>query len=177
MNTIIEIPTLRTPRLVLRAIRAADLDAFAALNADPAFRRYLGDGRVLSRDESWAAMESALGQWALRAYGLWVVEADGMFLGRAGILHPADWPEPELAWGLAPAAWGRGFATEAARAARDWAFAEAGLPSLASFILPSNAASQRVAARLGAVRDGTVLIRGLVAERWVHPPPGRGVVV
>lgn len=176
MTTVIEIPTLTTERIVLRAFRPGDHDAFATLNADPAFRRHLGDGRILSRDETWASMESALGQWALRGYGLFAVEGAGQFIGRVGILHPADWPEPELAWGLAPARWGCGYATEAARAVRDWGFATFGFPRLVSFILPDNHASRRVAARLGAVREGTTPIRGLAAEQWVHPAPGRGVV-
>ena len=52
MSTIIEIPTLRTPNLTLRAFRPADLDAFAAMNADPVFRRYLGGGALLSREQT-----------------------------------------------------------------------------------------------------------------------------
>jgi RimJ/RimL family protein N-acetyltransferase len=175
MSTIIEIPTLRTPNLVLRAFRPDDLDPLAALNADPTFRQYLAGGTLLSREQSWGSMETALGQWALRGYGLFAVEADGRFIGRVGILHPAEWAEPELAWGIAPASWGRGLASEAARAARDWCFARFAFPGLASFILPENLRSRRVAARLGAVPDGSVVIRGLLAERWHHPAPGTGV--
>jgi RimJ/RimL family protein N-acetyltransferase len=176
MSTIIEIPTLRTPNLTLRAFRPADLDAFAAMNADPVFRRYLGGGALLSREQTWALMETVLGQWGLRGYGLFAVEAGGAFVGRVGILHPLDWPAPELAWGIAPAAWGRGLATEAARAARDWAFEQAGLPRLVSFILPANRPSVRVAERLGAVPEGQVAVRDFVADLWVHPTPGGGMV-
>ncbi len=175
MSTVIEIPTLRTARLTLRAFRASDLDAYAALNADPVFRRWLG-GRVLSREESWAQMETALGQWALRGYGLFAMVLDGALIGRVGILHPAEWPEPELAWGIAPACWGRGLATEAAREVKGWGFARFGFPRLASFILPENLASRRVAERLGAVREGTIELRGFLSDHWVHPAPGSGVV-
>jgi RimJ/RimL family protein N-acetyltransferase len=124
-------------------------------------------------------MERLLGQWALRGYGLLAAElaADGRFAGFAGVLHPADWPEPELAYSLAPHAWGHGLATEAAAAARDWMFAQHRLPRIASFILPDNARSIRVAERLGAVRDGEVVLRGHPVPRWVHHAPGHGPIV
>lgn len=176
MSTGFEIPTLHTERTVLRAFRPGDLEPLSAMNADPLFRRWLG-GRLLSRTESWGVMETALGQWALRGYGLFAVDVAGRFAGRVGLLHPLDWPEPELAWGLAPAFWGQGLAAEASAAARDWAFRQLRFGELASFILVENARSRRVAEKLGAVRQGTVEIRGLVAERWVHPAPGRGAVV
>lgn len=180
--TRIEIPTLRTVRLVLRAFSAADLDALAAMQADPDVMRFLGTGaaagRPRSRGETWANMQSFLGQWALRGYGIFAMEeaATGRFVGRAGILHPWEWPEPELAYALSPAFWGQGLAAEAAAAARDWAFAEAGVTTLASFIKPGNDASARVAARLGAVREGMAELAGMAVERWVHPPPGRGAI-
>ena len=176
MTTVFDIPTLRTDRLTLRAFRPTDLDGLAAMNADVEVRRWLG-GRLMSRDESWGVMEASLGQWALRGYGLFAVEVEGCFAGRIGILHPADWPEPELAWGLAHPFWGRGLATEAAARARDWAYATCGFQELASFILSENRRSRRVAEKLGAARDGKVELRGMVADRWLHPMPGQGVVV
>jgi RimJ/RimL family protein N-acetyltransferase len=169
MVTTFEIPTLRTDRLTLRAFRPGDLDAFAAMEADPDVRRYRGNN-LRTREEVWFVMQSSLGQWALRGYGLFALErvADGLFGGFAGILHPVEWPEPELAYSLAPEAWGQGLATEAAAAARSWAFERHGFPRLASFIITGNTRSIHVALRLGAVRDGTVTIRGFEAERWVH---------
>ncbi len=168
MSTLIEIPTLRTPRLTLRAFQASDWDALAAMNADMEVMRWLG-GRARSREEVWTLMESALGQWALRGYGLFAVEVDGVFAGRVGVLHPADWPEPELAWGLASKFWGRGLATEAARTVSDWAFARFGFARLVSVILADNVRSQRVAEKLGAAREGTITLRGFTADVWVHP--------
>jgi RimJ/RimL family protein N-acetyltransferase len=178
MATIFEIPTLRTERLVLRAFRAGDLDAWAAMEADPEVRRYRGNNpRTLT--EAWGAMETSLGQWALRGYGLFALEhaADGHFVGFAGVLHPADWPEAELSYSLAQEYWGRGLAAEAARVARDWAFARPGFARLASFILPENVRSIRVAEKLGAVREGTVELRGFQAEWWVHRSPGHHPIV
>jgi RimJ/RimL family protein N-acetyltransferase len=177
MTTVIEIPTLRTARLELRAFRAGDLDGLAAMNADPDVRHFLYAGRELTREDCWLQMTSAIGQWGLRGYGFFAVEADGRFAGRIGVLHPLDWPEPELAYALGAPFRGRGLATEAVAAVRDWAFAHCGFTRLASFILPANVRSARVAARLGAVKQGIVEIRGFVADRWVHPAAGTGVVV
>ncbi len=169
MTTTFEIPTLRTERLILRAFRAADIDAWAAMESDPEVRRYRGNN-PRDRAQAWAVMESSLGQWALRGYGLFAVErvADACFVGFTGVLHPVDWPEPELSYSLARAAWGNGFATEAAAAAREWAFGGPGFTRLASFILPENSRSLRVAQKLGATRDGTVTLLGFEAEWWVH---------
>ena len=170
------IPTQTTNRLVLRGFRASDWDAYAAMNADPAVRDWLG-GKLLSREQSWTQMETMLGQWALRGYGVFAVEADGTLAGRIGILHPADWPEPELAWTLAAPFWGRGLATEGAAEVRRWAFAQFSWDRLVSYILPVNARSRRVANKLGAVADGQIQLRDFIADIWVHPSPGRGIVV
>jgi RimJ/RimL family protein N-acetyltransferase len=70
-------------------------------------------------------------------------------IGRAGLWQPDGWPGLELAWALAPEAWGSGYATEAARAARDWAREELGVEELISIIAVDNVASRRVAERLG----------------------------
>ena len=169
MTTIFEIPTLHTERLVLRAFRPGDLDAWAAMEADPEVRRYRGNN-PRTRIEVWRTMETSLGQWALRGYGLFALElaADGRFAGFAGILHPVEWPEAELAYSLAQCMWGQGLAVEAARAARDWAFAQRGFARLASFILPENIRSIRVAEKLGAVQQGMAELRGFAVQHWVH---------
>jgi RimJ/RimL family protein N-acetyltransferase len=169
------IPTLRTERLVLRGLRASDWDAYAAINADPAVRDWLG-GNLLSREQSWAQMETFLGQWALRGYGIFAVQVDDNLAGRVGILHPADWPEPELSWTLAAPFWGRGLATEAAAEVRRWVFERFNWDRMVSYISPDNTRSRRVAEKLGAVQDGQIMLRGFAAEIWVHPAPGRGVL-
>ena len=172
--TLIKIPTLRTRRLVLRALRADDLEPFAAMNADPEVMRYLGSGRARTRGETWDMMARMLGQWGLRGYGMFAVEdaASGRFAGRSGILHTLEWPEPELAYGLDRPFWGQGLATESAVAIRDWAFSTLGLKLLASFVRPDNAGSIGVLRKLGAVRTGTFTLLGGDAERWEHLPDG-----
>ena len=172
------IPTLRTARLNLRPLRPGDLDALAEMLADPDVARFIGPGRPRERAESWRALESMLGHWAMRSYGFFALESreNGAFVGRAGILHPLDWPEPELAYALARPFWGQGLATEAAAAARAWAFDWFGFERLASFIHPDNAASIRVANRLGAVQEGMIQVGGTNAQLWAHYPPGRGTI-
>lgn len=140
-----EIPTLTTDRLRLRAFRADDLDAYAAMQANPEVMRYLISGHTSTRVVVWRTMAAFLGQWVLRGYGMWVVEQrDGCaFVGSVGIFEPLDWPEPEIAYSLDRPFWRQGFATEPATAARDWHFAHFPLPRVASFIRPENDASIR----------------------------------
>jgi RimJ/RimL family protein N-acetyltransferase len=168
--TIFEIPTLTAERLRLRAIRAGDLDAFAAMRANPEVIRYLGTGRSSTRAEVWRMMTGFLGQWALRGYGVWACEKiDGStFIGYIGIFDPLDWAEPEIIYSLDRPHWRQGFATEAARAARDWFFEHSQFSRAASFIRPDNQPSRRVAERLGAVCERSVELHGSIHEHWVH---------
>ncbi|MQC17679.1 MAG: N-acetyltransferase [Chloroflexi bacterium] len=169
-----DIPILRTERLVLRAFTADDLDAYAAMQANPEVMRYLGVGETRTRGETWAAIAGGLGQWALRGYGSFAVEesATGQFVGRAGILHPYDWPGPELAYALDQPFWGRGYATEACREVLAWARSEAHLGELVSFIYPENEASKAVVRRLGAERGLDVTLMGIDGlECWHHAVP------
>src|SRR5438874_11455967 len=165
-----EIPELVTERLRLRAFHAADLDACSAMQANPNVMRYLLIGQTATRVQVWYTMLTAAGSWALRGYGMWAVEevAGGRFIGSVGIFEPLDWPEPEIAYSLDEPYWHRGFATEAAAAARDWLFAHVPLARAASFIRPENRASIRVAEQLGAVCEGTIELRGVAFQHWVH---------
>ena len=103
-----------------------------------------------------------IGHWALRGYGQWAIEEreSGHFIGRAGIINPADWPGPEVGYLLGRPWWGRGYATEAARAAMDWGFREKGFTDLISLIDPENHASIAVATRLGETRRGETEVMG-----------------
>jgi RimJ/RimL family protein N-acetyltransferase len=168
--TVFEIPTLDTARLRLRAFAAGDLDAYAAMQANPEVMRWLVTGRTATRTEVWRTMATYIGAWALLGYGMWACEIrdSGAFVGAVGIFRPLDWPEPEISYSLDRAFWGRGFATEAAAAARDWLFQHLPVPRAASFIRPENQASKRVAERLGAVCEGTCELRGVTFEHWVH---------
>ena len=168
-----DIPTLETERLRLRAFRADDFDAYAALVGDPDVTRYLGDGRALGRDDAWRQMAMFAGHWMLRGFGVWAVEerATGAFVGRIGCFEPEGWPAFEIAYTLSPAVWGRGYALEGARAALRYAHDVLGRRGVTSVIRPRNARSIRVAERLGARFDRAVPFFGDVAHLYVYPDP------
>ena len=149
------VPRLETERTVMRGWRDADLDAYAAMSADPSVMEFLGG--AVDRGQAWRSMALHAGHWTLRGYGLWAVarRSDGAFLGRVGLWNPEGWPGEEIGWKLGRAAWGQGYATETAQAAMAWAWNVLELPRLISVIDPSNARSIAVARRLGMdhVRD------------------------
>ena len=157
------IPTLETERLVLRPFCEGDLDVYASMLADAEVVRYLGDGRTCDREEAWRRLAMLLGHWELRGYGMWAVaeraRPDRM-LGRAGFYFPEGWPGFEIGWTFARSAWGRGYATESARRALEFGFAELGRDEVISVIHPDNAASIRVAERIGERFKGHASVRG-----------------
>jgi RimJ/RimL family protein N-acetyltransferase len=154
--------TLETDRLILRMFREDDFEASAKICADPDVMRYLGDGKPLTRAEAWRQMAMILGHWGLRGYGLWAVEerATGTLIGRIGHFNPEGWPGFELGWVLGKPYWGRGYATEGARRALDYAVTEMGRDHVISLIYPPNAASIRVAERLGETLEGRTSLFG-----------------
>jgi RimJ/RimL family protein N-acetyltransferase len=155
---------LQTERLILRHFRAADIDAYASMCADADVMRYLSaSGSVLSRGDAWRQMAMFVGHWELRGCGTWAVEErEGhRFVGRVGLHFPEGWPDRELGWTLCRAFWGRGLATEAARAAADHAFRRLGWTHVISLIAPGNTRSIRVAERLGSRPTGRVAERGV----------------
>jgi RimJ/RimL family protein N-acetyltransferase len=149
----------QTERLVLRRFRPEDADAFAALNADPEVMRYIGEGSPLTRAASDELLARIAGHWRSHGYGLWCVAERGApdrCLGFAGLAVPAFLPEVlpavEVGWRLAREAWGRGYATEAARASIGVAFGPLGLASVISIVAEGNERSARVAEKLGMRR-------------------------
>lgn len=141
---------MATDRLLLRQWRATDFEAYAGYYADEQTAKYVGG--VSDRDQAWRRMAALIGHWALRGYGYWAVEerGSGRFAGCVGLWRSAGWPELELGYWLLPEMFGKGYATEAAAAARDFAFEVVGAQSLVSYIDPGNEPSKRVAERLGA---------------------------
>jgi RimJ/RimL family protein N-acetyltransferase len=152
------VTTLTTDRLTLRAWRDDDLDAYAAITADPEVMRFMGG--PLDRADAWRQMAFITGHWELRGFGLWVVEREGELIGRIGLLNPEGWPGLEVGWLLGRQAWGNGYATEAARAAVEYAWRELGVQQLISLIAPDNTASAAVAGRLGMRATDDYDLRG-----------------
>lgn len=165
------VPELETDRLRLRQWREEDFAAYAAFCANEATARFVGG--VCARDDAWRRMAAIIGHWALRGYGMWALEekTSHCFVGFSGLWNPEGWPEPELMWCLVENAHGRGYATEAAARARDFAYGELGWRTAISCIAPENLPSQRVAQRLGAVYERTVELRGHKAGIYRHPRP------
>ncbi len=156
---------LKTQRLVLREFRSEDLDAYAAMCADPEVMRYLSaEGTVLVREDAWRQMAMFAGHWALRGFGMWAVEhrRSGDFLGRVGLHYPEGWPDREVGWCLARPYWGQGFAREAAEAAIRHAFDHLGWQHVISLVRPENQRSIHLALRLGEYFQGTAEVGGIV---------------
>ena len=147
------IPQLETERLVLRAFTIDDFDAFASFMADEDVARYIAPA-PMTRAEAWRSLASSIGHWHLRGYGTWAVERkeDGAFMGRVGMINPEGWPALEIGWTLGKPYWGKGYATEAARASMRYAFLSQPVDKLISCIDPENRASQAVALRLGETK-------------------------
>jgi RimJ/RimL family protein N-acetyltransferase len=154
--------TLASERLVLRMFRESDLDAYAEMGGDAEVMRYIGDGHTLSRAEAWRNMALIIGHWHLRGFGLWAVEErkSGLFAGRVGCWQPEGWPGLELGWALRRRFWGKGYATEAALHAIDFAFNRLGQERVISLIQPENSGSVAVAMRLGMSFEQSTEVMG-----------------
>jgi RimJ/RimL family protein N-acetyltransferase len=158
----IDIPTLRTERLILAPPFEADLDAYAEMYSDPDVMRHIGRGATLGLGESWRQIATNLGHRHLRGYGFWTVRdaRDEAFIGRAGLRYPACWPDVEVGWMMHPRHWGQGYATEAARAVLNHGIATLGIKRIVSLIWPENVASIRVAEKIGHVLVEEIEIQG-----------------
>lgn len=176
---------LTTDRLVVPARwRAADRDAYATLNADPAVMEHLP--AVLTREESDAFADYGDEGFARDGFGLLPVvrRADGVTLGMCGMHRHRWYPDDvEIGWRFARHAWGHGYATEAAGAWLQRAFTELGLPRVISITTPANTRSIAVMRRLGMtpdhtarhpMRDGSsleVVVHAITAGQWRSARP------
>lgn len=171
------IPTLETPRLILRGHRLTDLDDLVALWSDPIVVQHIS-GKPATREEVWGRLQRYAGHWALAGYGFWSVrerETDRC-VGDCGIadfqrgLALAFDGAPEAGWVLAPWSHGRGYATEAMTAVLAWA--APAHPRTVCIINPGNAASLRVAGKLGYRELGRTRYHGdevIAFERATSP--------
>ena len=154
---------------MLRRWRPSDREPFAALNADPEVMEHFPG--VMTRAESDAFIDRMEAYWDEHGYGRWAVEVPGEadLIGFVGLTVPPFRPEDEIGWRLARPFWGRGFATEGARAVLVQAFETLGREEIVSFTVPANVRSTRVMERLGMTHDP--------ADDFDHPnfPPGHRI--
>lgn len=141
---------IETDRLILRPTQAEDFEGWAALMADSEGSRHIGG--LQPRAVAWRGFLSMAGAWAIQGYAMFSVieKSTGRWIGRIGPWQPEGWPGPEIGWGLLRSAWGKGYATEGAAAAMDWAFDVLGWGEVIHTIDPENVASQVVARKLGS---------------------------
>ena len=164
---------LRTERLWLRRWQEDDRPGFAAMNADPRVMEHFP--ATLSRDESDARVTRIEAHFAQHGFGLWAVEITGVapFAGFIGLCHaPFEahfTPCVEVGWRLAAEHWGRGYASEGARAALTFGFEMLGLDEIVSFTVPANRRSRRVMEKLGMTHNPD--------DDFDHPllPPGHAL--
>ena len=152
-----------TERLELRPWCHAEVaDNFAAVNAQPAVTEFLNGGRPQPRVASDALSRRIAAHWEEHGFGPWALfsRAGGPLLGFVGLMYPAWLPSHahrvEVGWRLDPAAWGRGYATEAGRAALELGFGRLRLPEVISLIDPRNRRSVAVAERLSLARERVI---------------------
>ncbi|MGC9368152.1 MAG: GNAT family N-acetyltransferase [Paracoccaceae bacterium] len=167
----ITIPRLETERLILRAPTLQDFEVFADFYAS---ERASFVGGPLDREGSWRMLAMEIGHWQLAGFGRWIVETrdGGATAGLVGLFCPEGWPEPEIGWDLFSGHEGKGYATEAGAAARNYAYDVLGWDTAISLVKPANVASARVAERLGARLDGMFPHqRHGEMQVWRHPSP------
>ena len=154
MTTLIrmEIPTILTDRLVLRAPRLEDFEHWAPFFASE--RSHFERG-PMDREDGYRTWAADVALWQLRGYGPFGCDErrTGAYVGEVGIYQPEGYPGPELGWFVTPEAEGKSFAYEAARAVLDWAGDNFDWPYVTNIIDPRNARSIALGQRLGGVID------------------------
>jgi RimJ/RimL family protein N-acetyltransferase len=163
---------IETERLLLRPLQVEDVDDLVAMHSAPEVSRFM---TVLDPDLALRRVEQDQRDWRERGHGLMAIvdRQSGRFLGRTGLRYWPQFDETEVGWALPPEYWGRGLATEAARAAADWGFRNLDVPYLTAMIRPDNDRSIAVAGRLGMsllrpdlLGEDEVVVHALTREGW-----------
>jgi RimJ/RimL family protein N-acetyltransferase len=176
---------IQTERLLLRKPVLEDAQPALALHTDPVAMEFLGGVHPDVAADPEFAVRRWLGRWDGNDCGPFSVirREDGSWVGRVGVLvwdvrtwthttfaESGEFAQPELGWAFAREHWGKGYATEAAVAVREWAYAERGFERLISLIEAANVRSQRVAEKLGATPGETIeLFDNGPHVVWTHP--------
>ncbi len=142
-------PAIETARLRLRMFSLEDLDNLAELFSDPDVMRYVGNGKPVGREEAEKALLSIIQHWRRHGFGRWAIEDKETreFIGYGGLR--SLFGMPEVVYHFAKAHWGKGFATELARASLKYGFEEHGFDRIVAIAKPENVASIHVMEKLG----------------------------
>lgn len=142
---------IETERLTLRRLTETDADGLVELFNDAEVRRFISVKQPYTREDALARIRADVDEWELLGHRVVAVEErpTGRFAGRVLLYDWEELGESEIGWTLVARARGNGYATEAARALIDWAFANLDVPYLISVIAVDNEPSKRVAERLG----------------------------
>jgi RimJ/RimL family protein N-acetyltransferase len=174
---------LETERLLLREWRDGDWVGLHRAYGDPDVMRWLGDGEVSTLEQTAFAVGRMHGHWQQLGYGMFAAEerATGELIGRIGLMRHPTWPigdeKVEVGWTLQRSAWGKGFATEGAKASLTYAFERIGLRRVFSMTDPANARSRAVMERCALTLRGEIDFGGYhegwyAIEREAWPPDG-----
>lgn len=172
MNGPRAVPRIATGRLLLREHRLGDFDAYAANAADPVATRFLSG--AVDRRMSWRRFAALSGPWLLTGAGWWAIElaSTGEYIGTVGAFYRETQlglgrdAAIEIGWSLHPPHWRKGYASEAARAALDWAFRHHDVARAVAHLDEENAASARVAEKLGMTCEGEADFYGKPCLRY-----------
>jgi ribosomal-protein-alanine N-acetyltransferase len=174
-------PTIETPRLLLRPFTETDAPAMLRLNSDLEVMRYVPDDPLTSVEHAAQILrDHPIADYGKHGYGRWAVELkeSGEMIGFCGLKYLEDLGEVDLGYRLIRAAWGRGLASEGAQASVRYGFEVLGLAEIIGLVVPENTASVRVLEKCGLVRERlvpfehlTVWKYRLTRERW-SPSPG-----
>ncbi len=142
---------IESERFFMRPVTFDDLEALVALNSDPEVMRYINQGQGWPREKTVERLQHYLTHWRQHGFGVWVLErkTDSAFLGYCGLMYLEDTPEVEVGFRVPRECWGKGTATEAAKAALGFGFRQLGLTRIVAVVDPDNLASQRVIEKLG----------------------------
>ena len=166
------IPILHTPRLIIRPFTMADIEPSYQMNLDAEVSKYTGDGGVISKAElERRIVEDVMGDYRKHGFGRMAVGLnDGPdFIGFAGLKYLEDLDEVDLGFRFMSEYWGKGFATEAAKACLDYGFGELELKRIIGMVLPENGASIRVLEKCGFAFEKEIMEDGMLVQVY-----GRG---
>ncbi len=167
--------TIETARLLLRPFTMEDVQAYAAIRANPRVMRFFPPTGETPTESARRLVGHFMGHWRDTGYGPWAAldKSSGRFLGHLGLRFLPEFGETEVLYMLDDAVWGRGYATEGAAAARDFAFDRLGLKRIMAIALPENRASTRVMEKIGLRYERMAPFRGRMLAYYALDRPAR----